>query len=431
MVTTAAGVVAVPLPDKDHVTVGRAEDCDIVIADASVSRVHAVIARSPFSITDRGSRHGTVVMGERLRRGDVAPLPIGAVIELGQSTFVVVRAAAPSLSCAPPEDRVVADPAMQRLYALLEVIAPSPLSILVQGETGTGKEIFVHAIHARSPRSSKALVPLNCAAVPEALLESELFGHERGAFTGAIGAKPGLFEVADGGTLFLDEVGDLAPATQAKLLRVLETGEVTRVGSVRPKHVDVRIVAATHRDLAGLVATGHFRADLLYRLNGFVVTLPPLRERAQDILPLATHFARRMTERLARAAPPCFGTQTVDALKRYPWPGNVRELRHVVERAVVLCGARPVIEIEHLMLPKVSTVTSGPPPDLQGDEEPPSDDLGAAGPPKDERERIVLALGAAHGNQTEAARRLGMSRQTLLKKLDRLGVGRPRKGGPS
>jgi two-component system response regulator AtoC len=359
-------------------------------------------------------------MGQRLRPSETAPLPVGAVIELGQSTLVLVRASAQPTSSSQREDLVVTDPAMRRWYGMLDAIAPSPLAVLIQGETGTGKELFARAIHERSPRATRALVPLNCAAVPEALLESELFGHERGAFTGAMNPKPGLFEAADGGTLFLDEVGDLAASTQSKLLRVLESGEVLRVGSVRPKHVDVRVVAATHRDLNERVTAELFRADLLYRLNGFVVTLPPLRDRPDEILPLVTLFARRMAERLGRGAAPDFGQETLDALRRYGWPGNVRELRHVVERAVALCGSRSVVEVEHLMLPKAAPRASAT-----------LDDAGnrdSAPPAADERERIVAALRSAYGNQTEAARTLGISRQTLLKKLDRLGVGRPRKG---
>jgi two-component system response regulator AtoC len=422
VVSTASGVVSVPLPDKDEVTIGRAVDCDVVINDASISRVHAIITRSPASIRDGGSRHGTVILGQRLHKGERAPLPVGAVIELGQSTLVLVRAAPPPTSAAISENLVVADAAMRKLYGTLDVIAPSPLAVLVQGETGTGKELFARAVHARSPRAAKALVTLNCAAVPEALLESQLFGHERGAFTGATGRSPGLFETADGGTLFLDEVGDLAPATQSKLLRVLESGEVTPVGSVRPRHVDVRIVAATHRDLAGRIAEGLFRADLLYRLDGFVVTLPPLRDRVDDIMPLAALFARRMTERLGRDAAPTFAQETVDALKRYPWPGNVRELRHVVERAVVLCSTQPVVDVEHLMLPATLPRATDA---VRGTEAP------TVPPPDGERERIVEALRGAYGNQTTAAGALGISRQTLLKKLDRFGLGRPRKGPKS
>jgi transcriptional regulator with GAF, ATPase, and Fis domain len=362
-------------------------------------------------------------MGRQLQPGERAPLPLGAVIELGQSTLVLVRAAPPLSTSGSSEDRVIHDPEMRRLYDMLDVIAPSPLPVLVQGETGTGKELFARAVHTRSTRAAKPLMTLNCAAVPDALLESELFGHERGAFTGATATKPGLFEAADQGTLFLDEVGDLALTTQAKLLRVLESGEVIRVGSVRPKHVDVRIVAATHRDLAACVEAGLFRSDLLYRLNGFVVTLPPLRARTAEIMPLASLFARRMAERLGRPAAPSFGPDAALAMTRYAWPGNVRELRHVVERAVALTGARPDVAAEHLMLPQQAA------PKPSSDVAPSSEHapLSTTGD-GDEKERILDALRSAFGNQTEAARMLGMSRQTLLKKLDRLGVGRPRKG---
>jgi transcriptional regulator with GAF, ATPase, and Fis domain len=410
VITTRSGVIRAPLPDQKSIRVGRSEECDVIVPDPSVSRVHAIITRSPWTIEDVGSRHGTTLLGQRLAPGERAPLPLGAAVEVGQATLVLVRAAAPAAPAPPGDDLVLASPAMRELHASLATIATGPLSVLILGETGTGKEVFARAVHALSPRADRAFIPVNCAALAEALLENELFGHERGAFTGATNRKAGLFEAADGGTLFLDEVGDLAPATQSKLLRVLESGEIMRLGSVRPVHVDVRVVAATNRDVNDLVAAQKFRADLYYRLNGYTLNLIPLRERPEDLVALTKVFARRAADHLGRAAP-IFTADALAAMAAYRWPGNVRELRHVVERAVAMCGTRAVVSAEHLMLP------AGPPPSAS-----------ITVPPQalPERERILEALRTTNGNQTEAAKVLGISRQTLNKKLAVLGVGRPR-----
>src|ERR1700723_931869 len=227
--------------------------------------------------------------------------------------------------------------ALKKTLDRVRTVAPTDSTVLIEGETGTGKELIAHAIHNASPRCRRALIKLNCAAIPLDLLESELFGHERGAFTGAITQKIGRFEMAHQGTLFLDEVGDIPAALQPKLLRVLQEQEFERLGSGRTHHVDVRLVAATNRDLAAMVARGEFRSDLYYRLNVFPILLPPLRSRREDISTLVEHFvnvfSRRMRKPIDRISP-----DTMAAFQSYPWPGNVRELENMIERAVILAN---------------------------------------------------------------------------------------------
>jgi len=283
------------------------------------------------------------------------------------------------------------------------------------GETGVGKEILAETIHRRSTRAAKPFVRLNCAALTETLLESELFGHEKGAFTGAIATKPGLFEVADGGVVFLDEVGELKMSTQVKLLRVLDERKVLRVGDVTPRAIDVRVVAATNRDLEADVRAGSFRLDLLYRLNAMSIVIPPLRERVAEIEPLARAFLTRIATKLERPAPRLSPAARA-LLESYSWPGNVRELRNVIERAMVLCTG-PEIAPDDLPEDKMrATFTARVRP---APTDPPLDG--------DERARIIAALDACAGNQTEAAKMLGVSRRTLITKIEKLAVPRPRK----
>jgi DNA-binding NtrC family response regulator len=287
----------------------------------------------------------------------------------------------------------------------LGLIARSPLSVLIIGETGVGKEVTAETIHRRSHRASGPMVRLNCAAFPQTLLEGELFGYEKGAFTGALYAKPGLIESADGGTLFLDEVGEMPATTQAALLRVLESHEVQRLGALRPVAVDVRILSATNRDLQGRIAEGAFRRDLYYRLAGVTVNVQPLRARRGRILPLARGFLAEAAKG-ARVPPPPLSPAAITTLHRHGWPGNVRELRNVVERALALSEGRP-IEPRHLLL----------------------DEASGAGSATDERQRVVDALESAHGNQARAAEILGVSRRTLINRLEEYGLPRPRKRG--
>jgi len=309
---------------------------------------------------------------------------------------------------------VVIDPAMRRVYSLIDRIADTPMTVLVLGETGVGKELVAEAIHRKSSRRERALIKLNCAALPETLLESELFGYERGAFTGADKRKVGFFEAADGGTLFLDEIGEMPLSLQAKLLRVLEKKVITRVGGTTEIPTDARLVAATHRDLDAEVRAGRFRQDLLFRIGGFTLVVPPLRDRANEIVPLAEHFALTTAAEQGRPAP-TIAEDARDALTGYTWPGNVRELKNAIERALVLCGE----QITQSDLPdklrdagqRVRPVA--PAADMRGH-------LAEV-----ERAAIVAALEAEDQNQTRAARRLGLSRRALIYKMEKYGLKPP------
>jgi len=340
---------------------------------------------------------------------------------------------------------VVADPVMVALYDDAAKAAQSPLSVLVLGETGVGKEILARSVHDMSARRAGPFMALNCAALTESILESELFGHERGAFTGAVTAREGLFEAAAGGTVFLDEVGELPLSIQAKLLRVLEDRKVMRVGGRTPIEIDVRFVAATNRDLETAVASGAFREDLYYRLNGFPLTIPPLRSRRREVVPLALQFLQTACERVGRRDVPSLTGETVDLLVGYAWPGNVRELRNVIERAVVL-GGEGCIEPHHLPAKLVAAVTRAratlalAPEPVSSSPEPARAEPARAEPAFDEhggnlrrevedleRCRIVEALTRCAGNQTAAAERLGISRRTLVTRLAAYALPRPRR----
>jgi len=301
-------------------------------------------------------------------------------------------------------------PALKVVLEQAERVAAGDTTVLIQGETGTGKELIAHTIHNASPRSGQALIKLNCAAIPFDLLESELFGHERGAFTGAIAQKIGRFELADKGTLFLDEVGDIPLALQPKLLRVLQEQEFERLGSGRTHRVDVRLVAATHRDLERMVQRGQFRSDLYYRLNVFPITLPPLRERLEDIGPLVEHYVEVFSRRLAK---PIDGIpdELVNAFKSYSWPGNIREMQNVIERAVILSNEgvlpnllRPTRAASIIGFPVRTTLSES------------------------ERTLILRALetsGWVVGGPYGAAARLGLKRTTLVARMKKHRIFRP------
>ena len=303
-------------------------------------------------------------------------------------------------------------PALKTALSMVSIVAPTDSSVLILGETGTGKELFARAIHKLSRRSEKAFVKLNCAAIPLGLLESELFGHEKGAFTGAIVQKTGRFELADNGTLFLDEVGDIPLELQAKMLRVLQEQEFERLGSNHTHKVDVRLIAATHRDLALMVRQGTFREDLYYRLKVFPIQVPALRQRADDVPKLVWHFtvhyAQRMNKRIEQIPP-----ETMDALVRYRWPGNVRELQNFIERAVILSPRlvlrAPIWELE-------PSSPNGKP------------SLSINALTQVERDHILRALEASNwviGGRNGAAERLGMKRTSLVYRMHKLRICRP------
>jgi len=304
-------------------------------------------------------------------------------------------------------------PALEAVLEQVERVAPTDSTVLIQGETGTGKELIARAIHNLSVRCGCPFVKLNCAAIPFDLLESELFGHERGAFTGAIAQKIGRFELADKGTLFLDEVGDIPPALQPKLLRVLQEQEFERLGSNRTHQVDVRLVAATNRNLADMVKRNEFRSDLYYRLNVFPIPLPPLRARRQDITALVEHFveiyARRMDKQIEHISP-----ETMSALISYQWPGNIRELQNFIERSVILTSGS-------VLYPPLASLKSAPE----------AESLGAITLEDAEREHILKALehtGWVVAGRNGAAARLGIKRSTLYFKMQKLGISRTKRG---
>lgn len=309
--------------------------------------------------------------------------------------------------------------AMRDIFRLVEKVAPSPTTVLISGESGTGKELVARALHERSDRKDGAFIQINCGAIPENLFESELFGYERGAFTGAVGSKPGRFELASGGTLFLDEVGELPRDMQVKILRALQERRIDRVGGLRPIDVDVRVVAATNVDLYEAVREGRFREDLFYRLNVVPIHLPPLRERIDDIPLLVEHFLRRFNERLGKSVRRV-DPEALAALLEYNWPGNIRELENLMERSVLLAegdtigladlpglrrggqtaGVAVVEELEELGLKEYVRVHTA----------------------KLERARIQRVLESEDGNVTRAARRLGISRKSLQTKMKEYGL---------
>ena len=309
--------------------------------------------------------------------------------------------------------------ALEAVLQQVELVAPTSSTVLVQGETGTGKELIARAIHNISARCGRPFIKLNCAAIPFDLLESELFGHEKGAFTGAIAQKTGRFELAHTGTLFLDEVGDIPLALQPKLLRVLQEQEFERLGSGRTHRVDVRLVAATHRDLAEMVKCNEFRSDLYYRLNVFPVVLPSLRERRQDIPALVTHFVEIFARRIGKAVP-YIPPETMAAFSAHSWPGNVRELQNVIERAVILANGSGILPNP---LPPVSAQTAFPSGGLAVVPSTMPTTLRDS-----ERALILRTLESANwvvGGAGGAASKLGLKRTTLIHKMKKLGISRP------
>jgi DNA-binding NtrC family response regulator len=431
------------LPAAGSLRIGRADGCDIVLRDPAASRLHAVLTiGETVELEDSGSHNGTRVRNEWLRTSGRVRVGIGDAIRIGEAILIVQACPRGSCFVARPKDAsstghgvIVRDPAMQEVYDLVRRVAGCSLSVLVLGETGAGKEVIAAAIHDNSgARSRGPFVRVNCAAIAETLFETELFGHERGAFTGAVRSKQGLLECAQGGTVFLDEVGELPLPAQAKLLRVLESRELTRVGGVKAQTLDVRFVCATNRDLQQEIARGSFREDLFFRLAGVTISLPPLRERPSELEPLIDEFVTAFSAELERT-PPRVSPEALALLRRYPWPGNIRELRSVLEAATLRSNGvsiepadlpEDILEPGRAMRPQVET----PVPVAGQEPRDAPEPLGLTSRQREERERIVRALTAFSGNQTRAAEYLAMPRRTLVTKLGVYGIPRPRKSTP-
>jgi transcriptional regulator with PAS, ATPase and Fis domain len=421
------------LPPGAEVTLGRDESNHVRIDHPSVSRRHAILHLGPpILVEDLGGANGTFVgdkaradvteKTEKLRRleRETAELAVGESVLLGVVSMIV-RHRLDAMAAGV----IVEDANMRVLHAQAERAAAAAISVLLLGETGVGKEVLARSIHARSPRADAPFIGINCAAFSESLLEGELFGYEKGAFTGATQARPGLIEAGDRGTVFLDEIGELSPATQAKFLRVLEERAVLRIGARASRPVDVRFIAATNRDLESEVRGGRFREDLYYRLNGISLIIPPLRDRSGEIEPMARSFVRAACHQLERS-PVTLAEETMRLLRTHRWPGNVRELKNVIERAVVLC---PESTIGPEYLPAALTAArtilapiAPAPASVEVEPERFQAQLASL-----ERARIVEALGRCGGNQTQAAKLLGVSRRTLVARLAELDLPRPRK----
>jgi two-component system response regulator AtoC len=501
------------LPRGSVLKVGRGSRVNIRVDDPSVSREHVAlhVGDEVVEVEDLGSSNGTQIFRGSTVPGRAQetlkltphrryPLFPGDILRLGSVPSLLredkPESTLPDRTTTPPgaaNTRVLFDPEMKRVYELAERAAASDISVLVMGETGVGKELLAAAVHEHSRRRQKPFLQINCAALAETLLESELFGHEKGAFTGATNMRQGLLESAQGGTVFLDELGEMPVATQAKLLRVLEERRIRRLGSTRYVDIDVRFVSATNRDLVGEVAAGRFREDLYYRISGISLNLPPLRERIGEIEPLARHFLMAFCLKSGIAVPEL----TPGALQRllqYSWPGNVRELKNAMERAPFLSGGTPLqaehlpapdgrgtvtladdddpfgeeqTDVRHLPAPRMpgyrtgdatrlrdllkysaSGLPAGPPPQSNVRNPFPSvptvvrpSHVDAPGAPPsrpvhgnsksysedEERQRVLDALEACSGNQTRAAAMLGISRRTLINRIEAFGLPRPRK----
>lgn len=416
LVLWPGGHADVALVDGATLVLGRGMDCDLRIDAASVSRRHAEVQRrgGVITIADLGSAHGVVVGVDKLELGQRAQITWGDGVKLGDAVLVVQGA-----PTAAPRNNDVAASQTPNLEALTTLVAKSHLNIVLHGETGAGKEVLARKLHDLSPRAGGPFVRINCAAFPESTVDAELFGYEKGAFTGAVASKPGLIESAQGGTLLLDEVAELPPSTQAKLLRAVGNLEVLRLGSVAPRTIDVRFFAASHANLSDLATQGRFRPDLWFRLNGITLTVAPLRERRSEIAALAQGFAEELAQRSKRPNLR-LDPSTISRLTAYAWPGNIRELKSTVERACAICSDDLVTErdiVAAWSLAGGPTVALAPavPRALK-------DDLAMT-----EKKRIEEALVACHGNQTRAAELLGLSRRALVYKIEQYGLPRPRK----
>ncbi|MEO8704131.1 MAG: sigma 54-interacting transcriptional regulator [Kofleriaceae bacterium] len=398
----APGVLAMVMPELDLEATRRA--ARLLVTTATTNQPDLVVAVGVAVFPD----HSTTV---------------GGLISRARGALEVARQTTESIVGVPPEDvpvneLVIQDPQMLRVYELVRKVADHPISVLVRGETGVGKEVIAAAIHAHSMRRTGPLVRLNCASLPETLLESELFGHEKGAFTGADRRKTGYFEAAHGGTLFLDEIGEMTAGLQAKLLRVLEQRGLTRVGGTEEIDVDVRVICATHRDLETEARRGNFRSDLFFRISAFTILVPPLRDRPLEIELLARAFLQHGAQQARRRVPELTAEASL-ALRRYAWPGNVRELRNAIERALVLCdggliGIADLPESIREARSDLEITTSSFTLDGTRDLRDHISEL--------ERQAISTALDACGGNQTDAAKQLGISRRTLIYRMEKHGL---------
>lgn len=470
-----------PLPKRGTVKIGRGTQSDVRIDDSSVSRNHVLLyfdGEGGIELEELGSSNGTQLFpsgDQQAEREDTQQIKLNWFVKAGNRIQVrpgdvmrvgsvpcVVQPVSAEASKAPPEarvsrppsqneSRILVDPEMKRVYDLAIRAAKSDIGVLILGETGVGKELLAETIHVNSRRVGGQFLRLNCVALSDSLLESELFGHEKGAFTGATHSRAGLLESTSGGTVFLDEIGEMPLKTQAKLLRVLEERRIMRVGSTRSRTVDVRFVAATNRNLQREIARGTFRGDLFYRISGIQLRIPALRERQDELEPLARHFLQTFCRRSGVPVPD-LSAAAIEAMKTYAWPGNVRELKNAMERAPFLSAGGPILP-EHLPQTQfdedpfpeneVTDVLTNPAELLANynrrtmpDEFPSTakNPVPAAtvpqGPLLDdhaERERIAEALDQCGGNQTRAAKLLGISRRTLINRLDAFGMPRPRK----
>jgi DNA-binding NtrC family response regulator len=415
----------IPIGPGERLLVGRSEECEIQLPGPSASRRHAVFAHvvgQGIVVEDLGGKNGTRV-GRRVLHGTKALLGPGDVCTVGEVRIVLAVERSEGWCDAlpaPPANEddgqdlelagvgvVVGDPAMKKVYLLAQRVAQRGTTALILGETGVGKEVIASFLHQKSPRAAGPYVRLSCASLPDTLLESELFGHEKGAFTGADRRKTGYVEAAMGGTLFLDEIGELPLATQVKLLRVLENRTITRLGGTIEVPVDVRVVCATHRNLRDAVAGGTFREDLYYRISAFVINVPPLRDRRDEIGLLANACVVELS-RAMDLPQKTLSAEVSSRLLEYPWPGNVRELKNAIEHALVVCDG-PSIQIEHLPGTMLEPGAKRSVPFVDSAD----------------RAATRAALEATAWNQTHAAARLGISRRGLIYKMRRYGLKKP------
>ncbi len=397
----------------------HAEDVGVIVTDLKMTGMDGLQLLEHALNIDRSlqviliTAHGTAEVGQRAWEMGAAGY-VRKPFDRDEIVFEVRRALdrvqAGGEVADSPGEMVGQSAPMKDVYGMVSRVAPTSSTVLIRGESGTGKELVARAVHDQSKRKDKPFIKVVCAALPETLIESELFGYEKGAFTGAAASKPGRFELAEGGTIFLDEIGELTPAIQVKLLRVLQDRQFERVGGVSTQRADVRVLAATHRDLEALVKEGKFREDLFYRINVVPIRMPALRERPGDIPLLAEHFLRRFRQEHGKPSVRLDG-KAVDALATHSWPGNVRELQNVVERLVVLNQSGLILEqeVRPCLAPRLGGSASGPVA------------LGAsvAGA---EKAAIEAALQSSGGNRTHAAKALGISRRTLHNKLNEYGI---------